>query len=67
VIWQKYDTYRGHIGFVEKWNKSDGYTIEGNTSPDTKGNQRDGDSVYRKHRNITDIKSFRIVAFTPVS
>jgi hypothetical protein len=67
VIWRKYDTQSGHIGFVINWDKTQGTTIEGNTSPTNKGNQRNGDGVYIKHRNITDIKSFRIVAFTPAS
>lgn len=43
----------GHIGIVVRawglWVQ----TIEGNTTPDAAGNQRDGDGMYRKTRLIT--------------
>lgn len=62
VIWQKYDTAFGHIGFVQSWDKDIGQTIEGNIKPDTpQKSTRDG--VFEKKRKITDIKSFRIIAF----
>lgn len=63
VIWKKGDTWKGHIGIVEKWQKSSGVTIEGNTGG---SNIRDGDGVYRKTRSIFDLKNFRIEYFTPV-
>ena len=77
VVWEKGQTLFGHVGFVEKWNKQSGITIEGNTSRDgalvpmgcpvlTSENQSNGDGVYRKRRSIQLGNYFRITCFTPV-
>jgi hypothetical protein len=48
-----------HIGFVEKPLGSGLYqTIEGNTSPDTRGSQNNGGGVYRRVRNSSWIRGF---------
>lgn len=49
-------TTTDHIGIVEKVEGNILYTIEGNTSPDDKGSQSNGDGVYAKKRDITKTK-----------
>lgn len=50
--WRKKDSYLGHIGMIDSvGEKGWVHTIEFNTSPGV-GNQRDGDGVWRKKRNI---------------
>jgi hypothetical protein len=72
VIWEKGSTVFGHAGFVEKWNKQNGITIEGNTRRDgactvsTKNDQPNPDGVFRKYRSIQPGNYFRITCFTPV-
>jgi len=66
IIWEKGSTISGHIGFVEKWNKISGKTIEGNTSSGKVGSQSDGDGVYVRTRYIEPANYFRITSFTLV-
>lgn len=66
VGWEKGSTIYGHIGFVIMWNKSQGYTIEGNTSSGSKGSQSDGDGVYIRYRIIEPMNYFRIKWFVRV-
>lgn len=58
VVWKRGDSYGGHVGIVERWNRNDGETIEGNV--------REGkeEGVFRKRRAITDGQWFRITHFT---
>lgn len=60
VVWKRGDSYGGHVGIVERWNRNDGETIEGNV--------REGkeEGVFRKRRAITDGQWFRITHFTKV-
>jgi hypothetical protein len=66
VIWEKGKTISGHIGFVKKWWKDSGYTVEGNTSSGQTGSQADGDGVYNRFRKIEPANYFRITSFTLV-
>ena len=53
LIWRTGKTNSGHGGRVIAVGKGGWVTtIEGNTSSDAKGNQRDGGGVYEKKRNI---------------
>lgn len=65
VIWRRGSTWKGHIGFVQHWDRRCGRTVEGNTSPGRDGRQRDGDGVWARERCINPGSYFRIVAFTP--
>jgi len=67
AIWRRGDTWRGHIGIVRRWQQQCGRTVEGNTSPDDAGPQRDGDGVWPRKRCIRPGSYFRIVAFIPSS
>lgn len=67
VIWKKGGTWMGHIGITaSKWENNIGLTIEANTSPTNKGDQRNGDGVWKKQRRIDPTAYFRITHFTPV-
>ena len=57
---------RGHVGITYEWDNTSGIVIEGNTSPDSKGSQSDGEGLYIKHRTIQVRNYFRIVNFQPV-
>lgn len=63
IVWRRGSTPFGHAGFVEKWKGKKGDTIEGNTSPGTRGSQNDGDGVYRRNREINPTSYFRITDF----
>lgn len=54
IIWKQSGKIYGHIGRIDTIydNRGNVGTIEGNTSPDKKGSQREGSGVYPKHRNI---------------
>jgi hypothetical protein len=74
VVWRRGDTWRGHIGFVDRskaaqggWRGPCGDTIEGNTSAGAGGSQSDGGGVWQRRRCISQGSYFRIVAFTPVT
>lgn len=66
LIFRKGQTIHGHTGFVIVWAKSEGITVEANTSPDRSGNQSDGGGVWIRHRAIQPANYFRITDFTPV-
>lgn len=66
AIWKRGSTPYGHIGFIEKWDKLSGHTIEGNTSSGTKGNQYNGDGFFRRVRKIEPYNYFRITHFTKI-
>lgn len=66
-IYKNGNTWKGHTGFVlDEWEGKFGKTIEGNTSPSKKGNQRNGDGCYIKNRGIYPSRYFRITHFTLV-
>ena len=53
VIWRKFKLWQGHAGLcVSYLNPTDNsfVTIEGNTQPDNKGDQREGGGIYKKVR-----------------
>lgn len=67
AIWQKGDTYKGHIGVVYFWNKVSGIVVEGNTSSGEKGSQSEGNGVFIRSRKIEPRNYFRITKFTKIS
>jgi hypothetical protein len=66
IVWQKGETINGHTGFVKKWGKVYGTTIEGNTSSGQTGSQSNGDGIWNRNRKIEPANFFRITAFTIV-
>ena len=78
VVWEKGNTVFGHVGFVERWDKQSGITIEGNTCSDRtclpigkihsveKVDKTNDDGVFRKNRSIEPGNYFRITCFTQV-
>lgn len=53
VIWRKFKLWQGHAGLcisLFDMESNSFRTIEGNTSPDKNGNQREGDGIYQKLR-----------------
>jgi hypothetical protein len=72
IVWEKGNTVFGHVGFVEKWFKQNGVTIEGNTCRNgacpvfTKDDQSNFEGVFRKKRSIEPGNYFRITCFTQV-
>jgi hypothetical protein len=66
-IWQHGKTASGHVGIVVGVN-ADGsiMTVEGNTSSDEAGNQREGDGVWFKHRPLEAAESMRVKGFLRV-
>jgi len=68
VVFEKINSMQGHIGIsLSSWDKGRGTTIEGNTSSNTKGNQREGDGVYIKNRKIVLTDYLGIKWFVPVT
>lgn len=67
LIFQHGTTWHGHTGFVLKWDKESGTTIEGNTSSGLSGSQSNGDGIWQRQRTIEPLNYFRIVSFTPVT
>jgi hypothetical protein len=64
VIWGYEDSLNGHIGIVTR--VIDDFTIEtieGNTSPDDKTVEREGDGVYRKTRSLKAVGKMKLVGF----
>jgi hypothetical protein len=71
VVWEKGQTIFGHVGFVERWDKKSGITIEGNTPKDIahsarKKNMKNIEGVFKKNRTIEPGNYFRITCFTQV-
>jgi len=71
IVWEKGNTVFGHVGFVEKWFKQNGVTIEGNTCSDrihsvVMTNELIHEGVFRKNRTIEPGNYFRITCFTQV-
>lgn len=66
-IWQHGQTASGHVGIVVDVN-ADGsiMTVEGNTSSAEGGNQREGDGVWLKCRNLNAVGSLRLKGFLGV-
>ncbi len=66
-IWQHGQTASGHVGIVVDVN-ADGsiMTVEGNTSSDDTGNQREGDGVWLKRRRLDSAGSLRFKGFLRV-
>ncbi|NJL36391.1 MAG: CHAP domain-containing protein [Leptolyngbyaceae cyanobacterium RM2_2_4] len=64
VIWQKGQTTSGHVGIVERVKSQSSFTtIEGNTGGSSTGNQREGEGVHRKPRDMNGWGSTRIIGF----
>lgn len=63
VIWQHGQSTNGHTGFVVKREGSSIITVEGNTGPDDKTVQREGDGVYQKRRALSGSGDMHIVGF----
>lgn len=63
-IWQQGQTASGHVGIVVDVN-ADGsiMTVEGNTSSADAGNQREGDGVWLKRRQLASAGSLRLKGF----
>lgn len=73
VIWRKFKLWQGHAGFIDSLLLNDNTfrTVEGNTSNNDFGSQRDGDGIYRRVRKANKINfnlsSFYIRGFIDVS
>lgn len=64
VIWNYEGTTNGHIGIVTKViDELTIETIEGNTGPDSKTVEREGDGVYRKTRSTKTVGKMKLVGF----
>lgn len=64
VIWNYESSTNGHIGIVRRViDEFTIETIEGNTSPDDKAIEREGDGVYRKVRTTKTVGKMRLVGF----
>lgn len=66
AIWRHQTTTNGHTGRVIVDGDSTIETIEGNTGPDS-GVNRDGDGVYRKHRDIKGTVSMHMMGFIRIT
>lgn len=66
-IWQHGQTASGHVGIVVGLN-ADGsiMTVEGNTSSTDAGNQREGDGVWLKRRQLVSSGNLRLKGFLKV-
>lgn len=67
LVWEKGNTIFGHVGFVLKWGKKWGTTVEANTSSGGAGSQSNGNGIWYKTRSIEPLNYFRITSFTPVT
>lgn len=67
IVWQNGNTIFGHVGFVIKWDKDKGTTVEANTGKSNRGSQSDGEGVWKRSRAIVPGNMFRITYFTKVS
>jgi hypothetical protein len=62
VIWRHGNSDSGHTGVVCETDGETIVTVEGNTGPEA-GVQREGDGMYRKHRNIHGSGSMKVMGF----
>ena len=66
-VWQHGNTASGHIGVVVDVNPDRSImTIEGNTSPGSQGNQREGGGVWLKCRDLNAIGELKVKGFLAV-
>lgn len=71
-IWEsnnikKVKNFNGHTGLVRYQISQDKFaTIEGNTTPGDKGNQREGGGVYERERKLAIGSSFQVLGFIRV-
>lgn len=63
VIWRLKTSHSGHTGVVVEIEKNAIWTVEGNTSPDDGGDQREGDGVFLKKRPRGGFGNFHEVGF----
>lgn len=64
IIWNYEGSTNGHIGIVRRViDEFTIETIEGNTGPDDKAIEREGDGVYRKVRSTKSIGKMKLVGF----
>ena len=66
LVWRHGTTIHGHTGFVYKWGKVSGTTVEGNTSSGQTGSQSNGDGIWIRTRSIQPMSYFRLLCFTLV-
>lgn len=63
----KNNDFSGHTGLVRYQISKDKFaTIEGNTTPGDKGNQREGGGVYERERKLAIGSSFQVLGFIRV-
>lgn len=63
----KNNDFSGHTGLVRyQINKDKFATIEGNTTPGDKGNQREGGGVYERERKLAIGSKFQVLGFIRV-
>lgn len=70
LVWAKYrngrNTGRGHIGIITKQiDRNTFQTIEANTTSGVRGQQDEGDGVYRRTRKINNQSNLRMAFVTP--
>ena len=64
VIWNYENSLNGHIGIVSRViDEFTIETIEGNTGPDDKTVEREGDGVYRKTRSLKQTGKMKLMGF----
>lgn len=68
VIWRHGDSTQGHIGVVTEVTADPRFiqTIEGNTGPEVKAVNSEGDGVYVKLRNVEGTGNMKVLGFLRV-
>lgn len=67
IIWKYGDTWKGHVGCIIEDGDQFVRTIEGNTSPEEKGINREGDGVYHKLRSLKGAGAMKVLGFIRLS